>query len=190
MFGHLKRNRSWHKNEAKKSEIKQGSQEQKQETKQPLEYFDRLKKLEEMRAAGVQPYPERYERSHTATEAQALGEKGMRETEEVTKGGVDGASRGTEISLAGRIMTFRSHGKLSFAQLQDISGRVQICFMKDVLGKKNINLQRRRLMPEIFLCGELFRTQHGEITLLVQNIFARKSLQPLPEKWYGVQIKR
>lgn len=178
------------KNEAKKSEIKQGSQEQKQETKQPLEYFDRLKKLEEMRAAGVQPYPERYERSHTATEAQALGEKGMRETEEVTKGGVDGASRGTEISLAGRIMTFRSHGKLSFAQLQDISGRVQICFMKDVLGEEKYKFAAKKVDAGDFLGvkGELFRTQHGEVTLLVREyILLAKSLQPLPEKWHGVQ---
>ncbi len=150
----------------------------------PLEYFDRLKKLEEMRANGVMPYPERYERTHTALEARALGENGMRETEEVTKGG------GTEITLAGRIMTFRSHGKLSFAQLQDQSGRIQISFMRDVLGEEKYKFATKKVDAGDFLGvkGELFKTQHGETTLLVREYtLLAKTLQPLPEKWHGVQ---
>lgn len=154
------------------------------ESNQPLEYFDRLKKLEEMRAAGVQPYPERYERTHTSEQARALGEEGMRETEDVVKGG------GEEIQLAGRVMTFRSHGKLSFAQLQDQSGRIQISFMRDVLGVEPYAFATKKIDVGDFVGvrGELFKTQHGETTLLVRHCtLLSKALQPLPEKWHGVQ---
>lgn len=150
----------------------------------PLEYFDRLKKLEEMRASGVQPYPERYERTHTAMEARALGDQGMRETDEVVAGG------GKEIKLAGRIMTFRSHGKLSFAQLQDSSGRIQISYMRDVLGEDVYKFATKKIDAGDFIGvkGELFKTQHGETTLLVREYtLLAKTLQPLPEKWHGVQ---
>ncbi len=172
--------------EAQKKEVKKSVEpkQEKQESKQPLEYFDRLKKLEEMRAAGVQPYPERFVRTHTAMEARALGDKGMRETDQVVAGG------GEEITLAGRIMTFRSHGKLSFAQLQDSSGRIQISFMRDVLGEEKYKFGTKKIDAGDFLGvkGELFKTQHGETTLLVREYaLLAKSLQPLPEKWHGVQ---
>lgn len=164
--------------------------EVKAEEKQPLEYFDRMKKLEEMRASGVAPYPERFERTHTAVEARALGDKGMRETDDVVGGASGGGSNGEEISLAGRVMTFRSHGKLSFAQLQDISGRVQLCFMRDVLKDDPYKFITKKIDAGDFVGvkGELFKTQHGETTLLVREFtLLSKTLMPLPEKWHGVQ---
>lgn len=147
------------------------------------EYHDRLQKLKLLRESGVNPYPGRFERSHTSAKALEAAEK-MREVDEIVKNPTK-----KTLKLAGRIMAFREHGKLSFAQIQDFEGRIQICFMEDVLGKERYKFLRKFDVADfIGVEGELFKTRHGEITLMVFDfVMLSKALRPLPEKWHGIK---
>lgn len=148
------------------------------------EFDERVKKLELLRAAGINPYPERFERTHTVSEARKIGEKGVRTTEDVIK------DTKKSMQLCGRLMSWRSHGKLSFGQLQDFSGRIQICLMRDVVGEKSYKFFQKHIDVADFLglSGELFVTQHGELTLMIKEyVLLGKTLRPLPEKWHGIQ---
>ena len=135
----------------------------------------RLDKLQRLRARGINPYPNRYHRTHTAQEAKALFEQGKIAADSV-------------LSLAGRIVAHRSMGKATFIDLQDGSGKIQIYFRSDELGKGKYDLiQDFDIGDFIGVSGSLFKTQSGEITLKV-SAFAMlaKSIQPLPEKWHGL----
>lgn len=149
------------------------------------EYHDRLQKLKGIKEAGVVAYADRYERTHTAKAALAMGEKvTLREIDAIV---ADKASE--TIKLSGRLMSFRGHGKLTFAHLQDFEGKVQICFMEDFIGKERYKFLRKLDVADfVGVEGELFRTKHGEVTLLVYEvILLSKALRPLPEKWHGIK---
>ncbi len=92
------------------------------------------------------------------------------------------------VSLAGRIMASRPMGKISFLDLRDGSGKIQLCFYKDRLGEENLKLFQDLDIGDIIgVSGKLFRTKTGEPTLEVENFtLLAKSLQPLPEKWHGL----
>jgi len=148
------------------------------------EYNDRLQKLKDIQEAGQIAYLDQYKRTHKCLEAKEIGEKdGVRDTEEIMK------KAKSDMKICGRLMTFRSHGKLSFGQLQDVSGRIQICFMQDVLGKDKYKTLKKIDIADFLGCeGELFVTKHGEITLLVTDFqLLSKALRPLPEKFHGVK---
>lgn len=149
------------------------------------EYHVRLQKLKDLREAGVIPYMNRFERTHGAGEALQEGENQvLRDAENIVK-----KPSKKLMKLAGRLMTFRSHGKLSFGNLQDFSGKIQICFMEDFIGKEDYKFLRKVDMADhIGVEGELFKTRHGEITLLVYKmVMLSKALRPLPEKWHGLK---
>jgi lysyl-tRNA synthetase class 2 len=146
-------------------------------------FQERLDKIEKLRALGVQPYPERFDRTHFSDEAKALGEKGVRTAEEIIE-----KSR-NDVVLSGRLMSLRSFGKLNFGHLQDSNGRIQVCFMKGTMGGKSEEIFKLLDIGDfVGVEGELFKTKHGEITLLVSNLtFLGKAIRPLPEKWHGLQ---
>lgn len=148
------------------------------------EYQDRLRKVEELRKLGVNPYPSRFESTHSIAEALSLNDSQMRTVEEILEKGVK-----EQVTIRGRIMTFREHGRLAFANLKDFTGTIQICFMEQVLGKENYKLLRKLDLGDFAgLTGELFMTKHGQITVLVKTwTFLGKTLRPLPEKWHGIQ---
>ncbi len=149
------------------------------------EYHDRLQKLNLLREQNVIPYYNRFERSHTSKETLNLGEETtLRSIEEI----LEKPSKDL-IKLSGRVMTLRSHGKISFAHIQDFEGKIQICFMQDFLGKDDYKfLKKFDVADFIGLEGELFKTRHGETTLLVHKFtMLSKALRPLPEKWHGVK---
>lgn len=151
---------------------------------QSTEYIDRLNKLKTLKDDGVIPYAFNYQRTHTTKEALEAGEKNEpRTVEEILASGADSL-----IKLSGRIKSFRKHGKLSFAHLMDFSGQMQICFMNDKLGEdKYAKLDLYDIADFIGVSGELFRTKHGEITLMVYDyVLLSKALRPLPEKWHGL----
>ena len=135
----------------------------------------RLDKLQRLRARGINPYPNRYHRTHTAQEAKALFEQGKVAADSVLR-------------LAGRIVAHRSMGKATFIDLQDGSGKIQIYFRSDELGKEKYDLiQDFDIGDFIGVSGGLFKTQSGEITLKVSDFnMLAKSIQPLPEKWHGL----
>jgi len=134
----------------------------------------RLDSLKRIGSYGVNPYPHFYHPSHTTTEALALFEH------------QEGKLHA--ISLAGRIMAKRSMGKMTFFDIRDGSGKTQLCFRRDLLGKERYEFLRDIDIGDIMgVEGELFRTKTGEITLEVSNFtMLCKSLRPLPEKWHGL----
>ncbi|MDA1060972.1 MAG: lysine--tRNA ligase [bacterium] len=149
------------------------------------EYSVRLQKTKVLREQGINPYPNRFERDTTSSDALALGGKSkLREVEAILK-----KPSKKLLKLAGRLMTLRSHGKLSFAHLRDSFGKVQICFMQDLMGKDDYKfLNKVDIADFVGVEGELFKTRHGEITLLVHKVtLLSKALRPLPEKWHGVK---
>ncbi|HFB07084.1 MAG TPA: lysine--tRNA ligase, partial [Chloroflexi bacterium] len=134
----------------------------------------RLDSLSRIRARGIDPYPQSYHPSHTIREARILFEQQ--------------GENARDISLAGRIMSKRSMGKMSFLDLRDSSGKMQLSFRYNLLGQDKYEfLQEIDIGDIIGVGGRLFRTKTGELTLEVSD-FAMlcKTLRPLPEKWHGL----
>jgi len=134
----------------------------------------RLDSLSRIRARGIDPYPHSYHTSHTIREAITFFEQQ--------------AESSQDISLAGRIISKRSMGKMSFLDIRDSSGKIQLSLRYDLLGRERYEfLQDIDIGDIIGARGKLFRTKAGEITLEVSD-FAMlcKSLRPLPEKWHGL----
>jgi len=149
------------------------------------EYHDRIRKRNEIREKGINPYPSRFKSTHSVKEALVLGEKKKpRELDAILDKGPK-----KQLTIRGRIMTVREHGKLAFINLKDFTGTIQICFMQDVLGKDTYKLLRKFDMGDFLGCsGELFTTRHGQLTVLVKDFtFLGKTLRPMPEKWHGIQ---
>jgi lysyl-tRNA synthetase class 2 len=134
----------------------------------------RRQKLERLRAAGIDPYPPRFRRTHSAQQAlELLG--GERE-------------RAEPVSVAGRVTAVRGMGKASFLDLRDGSGRIQA-----YLKQENLGAGRYALLKEIDLGdflgveGTLFRTKTGEPTVDARELtLLAKALRPPPEKWHGL----
>ncbi len=140
----------------------------------------RREKMEELRDAGENPFAYSYDRSTTPLQIQAKYSV-LKEEEESPE----------QVSIAGRIMTKRGHGKASFANLQDESGQVQIYAKLDVLGEKKYGVFEKLDLGDIIgVKGKVFRTRRGELTVKVEELtLLTKSLHPLPEKWHGLQDK-
>ncbi len=133
----------------------------------------RRDKLEELRSVGIDPFGQRFDRTATALKIQE-----------------DFADlEGNKIKIAGRIMAKRRHGKAGFANLQDLSGNIQLYFRKDDLGEEKYELFKKLDIGDILgIEGEVFRTQKGEISIHVRDmVYLSKSLHPLPEKWHGLK---
>ncbi|MDL1910616.1 lysine--tRNA ligase [Chloroflexi bacterium CFX6] len=131
----------------------------------------RLQKLEELRAEGVEAYPTRAKRTHSS--AEALAEFEAKESE-----GVE-----IPVTLAGRIRSMRSMGKVSFAHIEDGAGRVQLFFRANEIGKERLALFNRMFDIGDFIQteGVMFRTKSGEVTLHVRDFkLLAKSISPLP----------
>lgn len=96
---------------------------------------------------------------------------------------------GQKVAVAGRIMSRRGHGKVSFIDLQDSKGRIQIFVKQDVIGKETYDdLGLLDLGDIIGINGEVFKTQAGEISIRAEElVLMTKSLQILPEKFHGLK---
>jgi lysyl-tRNA synthetase class 2 len=130
----------------------------------------RREKLEALRAASINPFAYSYDREHTASEAHAL----------LPQDAADG--EGSTVSVAGRIVAWRAHGKTVFAHVADSTGRIQLYFRKDQLGEDVFaTLEHLDLGDFIGVRGPLFRTRTGETTIRVEQFeLLAKSLRPLP----------
>ena len=127
----------------------------------------RREKLEALEAAGVVPYAYGFDRQHTAAQALTM---------------VGEADEGPPVSIAGRIVAWRSHGKTTFAHLADPTGKIQLYFKKDQLGEKSYSLLAHLDLGDIIgVHGPLFRTKTREVTVRVDRVeLLAKSLRPLP----------
>lgn len=95
---------------------------------------------------------------------------------------------GKDVSIAGRLMSKRGMGKVSFGDLADISGRVQLYISVDKLGEAYEPTKKLDIGDIIGVSGEVFRTQRGEISVKVKELtLLSKSLHPLPEKYHGLK---
>lgn len=132
---------------------------------------ERIEMIQQLREQGINPFPERYERTHRLHEAAALPE-------------------GTEgVRLAGRIIAIRKMGKLSFGHIQDAEGKIQVCFTQDDLGKDGYDFFKKSVDIGDFIGaeGSIFVTKTGEITLRVARFqLLSKAILTLPEKWHGL----
>lgn len=136
----------------------------------------RLEKLKKLTDAGINPYPANSWRSHTI--AQALG--GFDEYQ----------SNRDRLVLVGRIMSMRGHGGVTFLDLEDATGKIQLLFKKDSLGEQQYSFLLETIDVGDFMegFGILFTTKKGEKTLEIEKYrLLSKSLLPLPEKWHGLQ---
>ncbi|WP_352418015.1 lysine--tRNA ligase [Proteiniborus sp.] len=96
---------------------------------------------------------------------------------------------GKEVSIAGRIMTKRGHGKASFADVQDSEGRIQIFAKVDIVGQEDYELFSTYDIGDIIgVKGEVFKTKTGEVSVKAKEVvLLSKSLQILPEKFHGLK---
>ena len=98
------------------------------------------------------------------------------------------ALEGSEVTVAGRLMSKRGMGKVSFCDMQDRSGRVQLYARKDEMDEEVYNRFKKYDIGDIVgVVGEVFRTQRGEMSVRCKDIkLLSKSLRPLPEKFHGL----
>jgi lysyl-tRNA synthetase class 2 len=148
----------------------------------------RRQKLERLREVGIDPYPNRYKRSHSTREAVNL----LEEHEAKSEGTPQVSARNPlddnpQTSIAGRITAKRDMGKITFIDLRDESGKIQLLF-GDRLKPSLLGLLKEIDVGDfIGANGRLFRTKTKEATVAVQDFtILAKSLQPLPEKWHGL----
>jgi lysyl-tRNA synthetase, class II len=129
---------------------------------------DRLKKLNNIKRLGIDPYPAKSHRKDLIEKARK-GEK-------------------KNVVVAGRIRSLRPHGKIAFADLEDASGKIQLFFsLADLPGKYEF-LTNLDLGDFIEVSGEIFTTNAGEITVKVKDYtLLTKSIRPLPSAWYGLE---
>jgi lysyl-tRNA synthetase class 2 len=138
----------------------------------------RLQKLQALRARGMDPFGGRFPVTHWAG---LLREQLATATDDELK--ATGA-----VSLAGRVVSLRHHGKTCFAHLQDRTGRIQLYARADQLGEEYGAFTELDLGDFVGVTGEMFRTRTGEVTVAVKTFaFLSKSLRPLPEKWHGLK---
>ena len=133
----------------------------------------RLRKLDALREAGVEPFPTRYERTHLAGDVH-------RQFEQV---------EGQVVRVAGRLVgALRDMGNLAFVHLQDQSGRVQLMLRRNVLGEKRFGLVKLLDVADfVGVEGTVVRTRTGEVTVEARDLtFLSKAVLPLPEKWHGL----
>jgi len=138
----------------------------------------RREKMDAFREMGVAPFGHRFEVTDYAAQIRAQYD-GLGEDEE-----------GGEVRIAGRLMAIRGHGKASFSTLNDRTGNIQIYFKQDVLGEKKYKEEFKRLdIGDIIgICGVVFKTRRGEVTVRVEDFdLLSKSLRPLPEKFHGLK---
>ncbi len=138
---------------------------------------DRLKKLEEIRAMGVNPYPYSY---YVSAQSEQIKEE--------FKDIAPEAHTGKTVSVAGRIVLMRRMGKVTFATVRDDSGTIQLYLRYDDIGENYDLIKQFDLGDFIGTEGEIFKTKMGEISIYVKKFeMLCKSVRPLPDKFHGLQ---
>ena len=133
----------------------------------------RRNKLDELRSRGVEPFGRKFEADHYSSDIIEKFE----------------ALEGKQVTVAGRLISIRSHGKAAFAHLQDYQGQVQIYLRQDQVGEEKYDLfDLVDIGDFIGVVGEVFKTRKGEVTVNASDFtYLAKALRPLPEKWHGLK---
>lgn len=138
---------------------------------------ERRSKRDALRDQGIDPYPSRFDRTHTAG--------AIREA----YGDIEPDARtGTMVTVAGRIVSIRGHGKLVFATLQDVTGSIQLLVpVANLTAHGAAVLERADLGDWVGAAGEVVSSRRGELSVeLTDLVLLSKALRPLPDKWHGL----
>ena len=140
----------------------------------------RRAKLEEFRALGINPYVNRFK---------VLAKIGDIIKKDSASSKEDLDQKSDVLTIAGRIMTRRKHGKTTFCNIRDGFGEIQIYVKKDDIGEEPYELfEKFDIGDFIGVTGRLSRTRMGELTVFCTQVkLLSKSLLPLPEKWHGLK---
>ena len=140
---------------------------------------ERLRKIEELRKKGINPYTYKYEDKENSQELQEKYKKLK-----------PGQTTKDKARVAGRILMIRDIGKLIFATIQDGSGKIQIQLQSGETSEKELEFFKKYVDSGDFIGveGAVVRTKRGELTILVKKVeILTKAVLPLPEKWHGLQ---
>src|SRR5690606_16076091 len=141
---------------------------------------ERRAKLGELREQGF-AYPNDFRRTDQAGDLQAEYADAVRWTGDALEAG------GRRVALAGRLLAKRVMGKAAFAQVQDVSGRIQLVLQRDALGEAYQAFKGWDVGDIVAATGTLMRTKTGELSVKVDSLrLLVKSLRPLPDKWHGL----
>ena len=135
----------------------------------------KIEKMEDFRERGIKTFDEKYEVDTYAEEIKENFEEFEGET----------------VQMAGRLMALRTHGKASFADIQDMSGKMQLYVKVDLVGEDRYELFTELDIGDIIgFTGEVFKTNRGQISVKVKSFkLLTKSIRPLPEKFHGLKDK-
>lgn len=139
----------------------------------------RRQKMEQLREEGIDPFGQRFDRTHQSAELHELFDQ--RTKEEL-------ADMGLTASIAGRVVTKRGKGKAGFAHLQDREGRIQIYVRKDQVGDDAYEIFNRADLGDFLgISGEIMKTNTGEVSIKAKEVtMLSKALRPLPDKYHGL----
>jgi lysyl-tRNA synthetase class 2 len=139
---------------------------------------ERIRKIEEIRKLGINPYPYSFKPTHRAEELQKRYDH-LKEHE------------GTEdkATVAGRIMSFRRMGKAAFSHIMDGTGQIQIYFRKDSMKDSQYEVVKLLDIGDfIGVQGKVFKTKTGELSIFAESFqVLSKGIRPLPEKFHGLK---
>ena len=141
------------------------------------EQAKRLAKLDDMRRHGVNPYPYRFDRTHTLAEVR------------IAHGQLEpGTETDARVALAGRVMLIREQGKLIFATMRDRTGELQLFVSKGVLGDDAFGaFADLDLGDWAGVEGTVMTTRKGELSVKVDRFeLLAKAVRPMPDKWHGL----
>lgn len=140
----------------------------------------RREKMAAMQAEGLDPFGQRFDRTHNSKEL-------LEQFNEFSKEEL--AEKAEVATVAGRIMTKRGKGKVGFAHLQDREGQIQIYVRKDAIGEESYELfSQADLGDFVGVTGTIMKTDMGELTIKPTSfVFLTKALRPLPDKYHGLQ---
>ncbi len=144
------------------------------------EFQDRLKIVEELRKLGVNPFVYNYERKDIIGDL--VSKYSSLKSEE--------KKEDVKVKIAGRIRGVREHGKLIFADLEDFSGRIQLCLRFDSIGKEKFDFFKKYfdIGDVVGAEGFVFKTVKGELSVWVEKYeLLTKSLRGLPSSWFGLK---
>lgn len=140
----------------------------------------RRDKMNKMREEGIDPFGERYDRSHQSAQIIA-------EFDEFSKEDLE--EKSAQVTIAGRMMTKRGKGKAGFAHIQDLEGQIQIYVRKDSVGEEAYELFKSSDLGDIIgVTGMVFKTNVGELSIKATSFeVLTKALRPLPDKYHGLK---
>jgi len=142
---------------------------------------ERLRKIQELKGLGIDPYPHKYEPKNYASQLQKMHEKLK-----------NGSKSKSKVKVAGRLISIRNLGKIAFGVLQDGTGKIQIVLQDKETPDKVRAFVKKYIDSGDFIGveGTVWRTDRGELSVIAKEVtILSKSLQPLPEKWHGLQDK-